>query len=430
LKRALILVSFLLPVSLLFLSCGGSTTSSGSSGSGLKSRAFISQDVSAGNVIAGVQIIDAEKDQRAFVSPITGGATPGLMMVTPNRSLTLVFSPSDNKLTFLSNASESASAQATLPGFTESIVASPDSLTGYVAVPTAPVVGQSPGAVEIFNLSTGVNIGEIAIPAVRYLAISHSGNRLLAFSANLNSVAIISFGTGNPVVTTVAGFDRPVTAFFSGDDNTAFVVNCGRECGGVQASVQTLDMTTTVPGAPVGVCDASAICAASVAVLNGTTMYLAGTPYNPDGTPALLCTGQTTAATNCGMLTIFDLTSMSVTSTDIVITDGYHNRMALGADGQLFIGAHHCTEVIPPIPPPPDAEVRGCLSIYNTQTGAAPVIPPASGDVTGIEPIATRHVVYLVQGGELQIYDTTTDKLQTTQIDISGRVVDVKTVDF
>ncbi len=130
-------------------------------------------------------------------------------------------------------------------------------------------------------------------------------------------------------------------------------------------------------------------------------------------------------------MTVFDLASMSVVNpgTPIIITDGYHNRMALGADGQLFVGAHSCTEIIPPIPVPPDAEVRGRLSIYNTQTGAV-VIPPANGDVTGIQPIATRHVVYLAQGGQLQIYDTTTDKLQKNQIDISGEVIDVKTVDF
>jgi hypothetical protein len=93
------------------------------------------------------------------------------------------------------------------------------------------------------------------------------------------------------------------------------------------------------------------------------------------------------------------------------------------------VGAKTCTEIIPPIPQPPAVEVRGCLSIYSTQTGAV-VIPPANGDVTGIEPIPNRTVVYLAQGGELQIYDTTTDKLQTTQIDISGEVIDVKTVDF
>jgi hypothetical protein len=415
LKRALILLSFLLPVSLLFLRCGSSPSSSGSSGSGLKFRAFIS------NVLAGVQIIDAEKDVRAPVQAISAGATPGLMVVTPNRVQTLVFSKSDNKLTLISNAGESASAQVTLPGFTESFVVSPDSLTAYIAVPTA-VVAQSPGAVEVLNLNTGAINAELDVPAVRYLALGHSGNRLLAFSDNSNSVAVISFGTGNPTVTFVGGFDRPVTAFFSGDDNTAYVVNCGAECGGNQASVRMLDLTTNTPG---GVVD---VPVASVALVDGTTMYVAGTPVpNPEPLP---CTGQTTAATSCGLLTIVDLNSMTVVNpAPIVITDGYHNRMALGANGQLFVGAKTCTEIIPPIPPPPDAEVRGCLSIYNTLTGAV-VIPPASGDVTGIEPISNRNVVYLAQGGELQIYDTTTDKLQTTQIDVSGEVIDVKTVDF
>jgi hypothetical protein len=350
-----------------------------------------------------------------------------MMVVTPNRVQTLVFSVTGNTLTFISNGGESASAQLTLPGFTESLAVSPDSLTAYVAVPTAPVVGQSPGVVEVLNLNAGAITAEVNVPAVRYVSIGRSGNRVLAFSDNSDSIAVITpsnIGTGNPVVTFVGGFDRPVTAFFSGDDNTAYVVNCGAECGGVQASVQTLDLTTNTAGVAVGVCDANAECAASVAVVNGTTMYLAGTPV-----PASACTGQTTTANSCGLLTVFDLNSMTVTSSGIVITDGRHNRMALGANGKLFVGARTCTEIIPPIPPPPDAEVRGCLSIYDTQSGAV-VIPPANGDVTGIQPIAKRSVVYLVQGGELQIYDTSTDKLQAKQIDISGEAVDVKTVDF
>jgi hypothetical protein len=376
-----------------------------------------------------VQIINAEKDARAFVAPIAAGATPGMMVVTPNRVQTLVFSAADNRLTLISNSGESASAAVTLPGFTESFVVSPDSQTAYVAVPTAPVVAQSPGVVQVLNLNSGAITAGVNVPAVRFMAIGHSGNRILAFSDNSNSVAVITpsnIGIGNPV-TFVAGFDRPVIAFFSSDDNTAYIVNCGAECGGTQASVQKLDLTnTTCP--PFGVCAPVAVPVATVAVLNGTTMYLAGTPVpNPDPLP---CTGQSTGATSCGLLTVFDLTSMSVVNpAPIIITDGQHNRMALGANGQLFVGGHACTEIIPPVPPPPDAEARGCLSIYNTLTGAV-VIPPASGDVTGIEPISNRNVVYLVQGGELQIYDTTTDKLQTTQIDISGEVVDVKTVDF
>jgi hypothetical protein len=422
LKRTLILVCLLLPVSLLFLSCGSSSSSNGSTTSGLKFRAFISQDVNASPVTPGVQIINAATDVQAFLAPMPAGATPGMMVVTPNRVQTLVFSIADNNLTFISNGSESAAGRINLPGFTESIVVSPDSLIGYAAIPTASVVGQPPGLLDIINLNNGAVTAGISIPSVRFLALGHSGNRLLAFSDNSNAVAVISFGTGNPTVAFVGGFDRPVTAFFSGDDSTAFVVNCGLECGGNQASVQKLDLTTNTPGAVVDVP------VATVAVVDGTTMYLAGTPVpNPDPLP---CTGQTTVATSCGLLTIFDLNSMSIVNpAPIVITDGHHNRMALGADGQLFIGAKACSEIIPNIPPPPDAEVRGCLSIYNTQTRTV-VIPPASGDVTGIEPISNRHVVYLAQGGELQIYDTTTDKLQSTQIDVSGEIIDVKVVDF
>jgi hypothetical protein len=424
LKRALILLAFLLPASLLFLSCGASPSSSSGGGSGLKFRAFVSQDVSAAGVAAGVEIIDAQNDVRPVLAPIPAGATPGMMVVTPNRVQTLVFSPSDNQFSQISNAGESNSAHLTLPGSTESIVVSPDSETGYIAVPTARVVGQSPGGVEVINLNSGAIVAEVEVPAVRFLAISNSGSRLLAFSDNSDSLAVITpsnIGTGNPVVAFVGGFYRPVAAFFSGDDHTAFVVNCGHECGGtpvndVQASVQTFDLTTNTPGTAVPVK------AASVALVNGATMYLAGTPI-----PAPQCTGQTTAATSCGLLTVFDLTTMTVTnSADIVITDGYHNRIALGANGQLFVGAHTCTEIVAVNK---GDEVRGCLSIYNTQTGAV-VIPPANGDATGIQPVTNRNVVYVVQGGELQIYDATTDKIQTKQIDISGHAVDVKTVDF
>jgi len=421
LKTALVLL-VLLSASALWLSCGSSSGTTTTTP--LPFRVFLTQDVSGGNVISGVQIINAQKDVLLTTALISAGTTPGIMVVTPSRAQTLVFSGADNQLSFISNSQQTNTSTLTLPGSTESIVVSPDSSTAYVAVPAASIVGQQPGAVEVINLFSGAITAEIAVPAVHHLSIDNSGNRILGFSDNSDSVAVITpsnIGTGNPVVTLVAGFDRPVWAYFSSDDNTAYIVNCGAKCGGAQASVQKLDLTTDppTPSTP------APVPAATVALVNGTTMYLAGTPV-----PASPCTGQTTQATSCGLLTIFDLTSMTVTNaSDIVITDGYHNRIALGANGQLFVGAHDCTEIIPPIPPPQGAEVRGCLSIVNTQT-AAVVIPPANGDATGLQPIAKRNVVYVVQGGELQIYDTTTDKIQKTQIDISGEAIDVKSVDF
>jgi len=446
LKKALILLLFLLPASLMWLSCGANAPSGSTQTSGLKYRAFISNSVASGSGAAGLFIVNAITDVRPIISPISAGNTPGMMVVTPNRAQTLVFSGngtqfSDNLLSIINNAAEASAAHATLPGMTESFVVSPDSSAAYVAVPTAPVVGQSPGIVQVISLNGGSVNGQVEIPSVHYLAEDNGGNRILGFSDNSDSVAVITptnIGYGN-AVTFVAGFDRPVAAFFSSDDTAAYVVNCGAECGGTQASVQKLEMTPT-QCLPDGVCAPVPVPASSVALVNGSTMYLAGTPYS-GGLPSQPCTGQTTAATTCGLLTIVDLSTMTVTNSGIVITDGYHNRIALGANGQLFIGARTCTEISTA------AETRGCLSIYNTLPATtvgsvAPggvLVPQANGDVTGIQPIATRTVVYVIQNFALNIYDATTDALEYNPNDpnnpgqitnLIGQFVDVKTVDF
>jgi hypothetical protein len=454
LKKVLILPLFLLFASLTWLSCGGTTTVGGQPTSGLKYRAFISNSVTSGGMLAGVYIVDAINDVRPAVSPISAGNTPGMMVVTPNRALTLVFSAngtqsSDNQFSFINNANEQSIGHMTLPGMTESFVVSPDSSTAYIALPTAPVVGQSPGLVEVVSLSNGTFTGQVEVPAVHYLSISNSGSRILGFSDNSDSVALITpsqIGIGD-AVTYLGGFDRPVAAFFSSDGTTVYVVNCGAECGGKTASVQQFNLATNTLGSYVAVCSPApnSQCAGSTAVVNGSTMYLAGTPPYVEGVPAQPCTGETTASQSCGLLTLVDLSTMSVTG-NAIITDGYHNRMELGANGQLFIGARTCTEIVPPVPPPAGAETRGCLSVYNTLTtavGSVPpggvVIPPANGDATGIQSIATRSVVYVVQGGSLNIYDATIDALEYNPNDpnnpgeisnLVGQFVDVKTVDF
>jgi hypothetical protein len=55
---------------------------------------------------------------------------------------------------------------------------------------------------------------------------------------------------------------------------------------------------------------------------------------------------------------------------------------------------------------------------------------PAFGDVQAITPIKNRTVVYIIQGGVIEVYDTTTDLPQTNPtILVTGKVVDVKEVD-
>jgi hypothetical protein len=122
---------------------------------------------------------------------------------------------------------------------------------------------------------------------------------------------------------------------------------------------------------------------------------------------------------------------MTVTGS-ATITNGYHDRMQLSQNGQLYIGAHSCANIAIP-----GGEVRGCLSIFNTSNPGV-VIPANNGDVTGIQQISGRDVVYVVQNGALSIYDTDTNQLQVTpgdtqnnngQVNIVGQLYDVKLVD-
>jgi len=82
------------------------------------------------------------------------------------------------------------------------------------------------------------------------------------------------------------------------------------------------------------------------------------------------------------------------------------------------------------VPANPGQEQRGCLAILNTNNGNL-VIPPDNGDVTGLQPITNRTIFYVCEGGNLRIYDTTTDKIYTViEIIIFGNAVDVKLIDF
>jgi hypothetical protein len=176
-----------------------------------------------------------------------------------------------------------------------------------------------------------------------------------------------------------------------------------------------------------------AVPAATIGLLKGNSLYVSGTPkLAPDND----CSGATpaTAATTCGRLSVINTASLSATS--VTITDGYHDRMQMSFNNQLFVGPRNCTNINQPLIPNGGTEIRGCLTIVDATSGSvaqsAVIVPPDQGDVTGVEPITNRNVVYVCEGGRLRIYDTTTDTLETNpqQPNIIGQAVDVKQVDF
>jgi hypothetical protein len=111
---------------------------------------------------------------------------------------------------------------------------------------------------------------------------------------------------------------------------------------------------------------------------------------------------------------------MTVSKSGVGIANGYHSVMVLAQNNRLFIGSSGCSNV-----------ATGCLSIYNTSGGSVVNSAAGTGDTTGVQPITGRTVVYVIQGGELVIWDTSTDAPlpANKQIDIVGQAWDVKLID-
>lgn len=337
-----------------------------------------------------IRIVDAKFDGY-YGSLVRTDSGPTILQLTPDKTLGVLFATGTNTFQGVDVTNEAVTGSVTLPSWTESFVIASDNNTVYAAVRNAPIAGAAvPGAVDVVNLTAGAITHSIAIPKAHWIVLSHNGSKLLVFSDDSDSVTVIN--TSDLSTTTVAGFDRPVWAVFSADDSTAYILNCGPECGGTQASVTPLTMSTNAPGTPVPVEGAT------MALLDGSNLYVAGT------------------GAGGGKLDIVNTSNMTVAKSGVSITDGYHWRMLL-ANGQLFVGARQCSNT-----------ANGCLAIYNTASGNA-TLEAAAGDVTGMEPIPNRNVVYVVQGGELVIYSTTTDLPQATQIDIVGKAYDVRFVD-
>ena len=437
-KRILTLVVGLW-IALVFLACSGGGSKAASS-SGLKQRVLASQGLSTPSSFGAVRIINGFNDTIAPVAPISAGSSPGLMALSPGRNIAAVFDASSNTVYGIDTTKESAIGSVKLPGPTASMVVPTSASLGYAAVPSATVNGYAfSGAVEEMSFSGSASL-TIAVPNAQTVVATQDGAQLLVFSNDSNSVTVLSptfaippvdtscySNPPNSACTIVSGFDRPVFAVING--GTAYILNCGPQCGGTQASVMVFDLTslTVTKTIPVD--------AATMAWLDSSTLYVAGTsPTNH------ACTGQNTAAQTCGRLDVVNLVTGTVTGT-AVITDGYHDRMDMTTNGQLFIGSYDCTNVGDVnnivIPNQPVSEVRGCLSIYKTSDGSV-VIPPDNGNVDGLQGFTSRTVEYVAEGGNLRVYDITRERdilllnylLPEGTIDVIGYVGDVKAIDF
>lgn len=419
---------------LVCVACGGYQRSAAGA-SGLHTRVLASQGVSNAQNFGGLVVINGSNDTLPGAPSLGAGNTPGLMAISPSRNIVAAFDSTSNTVYAVNTATEKDIGNVRIPGSTQSMVLPSSNAIGYAAVPGAVINGFSlAGGVAEMNFSNGTLI-TIAVPSAQGVVSNDTGSRLLVFSSDSDSLTVISpaaavppvdtsclTNPGNSVCVIVPGFSRPVFAIVRG--NTAYILNCGLQCGGTQpASVAVFDLTSLT------ITNLIPVDAATYALLSGSTLYVAGTsPTNH------ACTGQTTAATVCGRLDIVDLNSGSVTAS-YVITDGYHWRMDMTTNLQLFIGSRNCTNIgnvnIG------GGEIRGCLTIVDLVHNKV-IIPGDNGDVDGLISFSTRYIEYVVQGGNLRVYTTYSFKdgllidgyLQFGTINIIGHVGDVKAIDF
>jgi hypothetical protein len=166
-------------------------------------------------------------------------------------------------------------------------------------------------------------------------------------------------------------FDRPVKAVFSADGGTAYVLNCGPECGGSTASISPLPVAPLIylVGQQSGTLPThSALASSTTAIPGGASNALV------DSTTLYVVGQKATNGFWGGNLTVVDLSkSPIVASTTASISDGAPgamSRMILADDNTLWIGMTGCTSGVRYNASQP----YGCLTMVNTTTNAVTLL--------------------------------------------------------
>jgi hypothetical protein len=222
-----------------------------------------------------------------------------------------------------------------------------------------------------------------------------------------------------------ATFDHPLKALFSPDGSTAYVLNCGVECGGTASSLTTIPITASALNPGVTGASGIALTAQNTyavpagvtnGVFSGNLLYLAGQQLQSDGLFA-------------GNLSIFNTETNAVTST-YSISDGNHNRMVFADGSTLWIGSTQCQtgERYKQVQAGSGGQY-GCLTMFNTST-AAVTLDSYKGDATGIAAVTGLNKVYTAEGGQIYIYNTADmSQRDNSNVSVAGTAVDVAYMD-
>jgi hypothetical protein len=284
------------------------------------------------------------------------------------------------------------------------------------------------------------------LPGIYRISVNPAGSVALAFLQNSDAVySVVHLQSNQPapsnaedcepqnlpvycvvqVEDTKHSFDRPTKAIFSPDGSTAYVLNCGPECGGTQASVSFLPVagniiqngTPVPPGADLSVQATIPIPGgARNALAEGNTLYVSGQQLLEDG----LFSGQ---------LTVLNTVTETI-SGQYGISDGDHGKMILADDSTLWIGSKLCQEGERyKLSQAGSPAALGCLTMFNTSTNAV-MLDSYKGDATGLAAVTSLNKIYVAEGGQIHIYSTQDfHELDNTNVTVTGTAYDVAYMD-
>lgn len=475
-----------LAVAIALAGCGSTTYFAGRvlPPSGIQNRVLIAVQNPSASVKGALIFVDAFYDIRhSYNDKIPGfsisgyaGALPATIQNMGEEQVGAVYASGDGSFTLVNYQKESSSgAQKGLNGTSSSIFITRNGLYTFAASQTSrvltvldPTNGSSyslnlPGIYRI-SVNPGGSVAFAFVQNSNYLyytrkltaseTLSYSGGSSTWPKAAMdcepqNSPGWCLFQAQSPDKTDQYGipygaplvFDRPVKAVFSGDGGTAYVLNCGQECGGSSSSLSLMPVAPmiflagqhsgTLPTnktlqADCGTTPNASSCTltipggASNALVSTSIMYVVGQQLQSDGLFS-------------GNLTIVNLSgtgSSTVSgSSPISISDGAAgavSRMVLADDNTLWIGMTKCTS----------GEryakglAYGCLTMFNTSNNTVTMLEPFLGDATGIAAVEGLHKVYVAQGGQVYIYHTVDgSSINNQYVTVTGTAYDVAYMD-
>jgi len=469
--------------------CGKTTYFAGRSlpPSGLTNRVLIVVQNPSAFSKGTAEIVDAYYDIRSgytgqpygFSLAGYGGALPITIQNMPEEQVGAIYGAGDGSLTFANYQKEKTNGSAAgLNGPSSSIFITRNQQWIFAA-------NQATHVLTVANQITGASYA-LGLPGVYRVSVNPGGTVALAFVENSNYVYYpralsaaqsLSYSGGpstwpkaavdcepqtapgwclfqaqSPDHTDATGsfygaplsFDRPTKAVFSPDGGTAYVLSCGVECGGSNASVSLLPVAPMIftlsqasgllpcNSAPCANSQTSAFTSIPVpsgatnALVDGTTMYVIGQKLMPDG-----FFGGYLTRINLSNNTVFASTSSS--PNPVSISDGAPDalsRMIEADDNTLWIGMQKCTNGERYNNPGLYPSGYGCLTMFNTSTNTVTLLEPYVGDATGIADVEGLHKVYTAEGGQVYIHSTKDGSSFDNQyVTVTGTAYDVAYMD-